>query len=107
MQIGGVENRTHLSRVLTEVTAVDAHAFDRQPFRSQLACESHDFAGSTFGIVGVDEQDGILRLGADEAFERRGLVVVRLNVGMGHRPEHRNAEPPRRFDRRRPVKPAT
>ena len=86
--------------VRAQVAAVDAHAPDRDAIGPELGRELDHLVGRPLRIVGIDQQDGIIRMRTSEAFECRNLVAMRLHVGMGHRSVDRNPELPRGFDGR-------
>ena len=53
-----------------------------------------DLSGTRFGIVGVDQQRRVVGMRAGEVEKRVGLAFMRLNEGMRHGSESRDAVAP-------------
>ena len=62
------------------------------PAALQARRQRHDFSRGGFGVVGVEQQHEIVRPRAGKSFERRHLVVERLDEGMRHGAVERDAE---------------
>ncbi len=106
LQPAAIEDAPHLERMIGQIPAVETHSFNFDPFFHQLGRETNDFFGSGFRVVGIDEQNYVLRQRTREVLKRGGLIVVRLHKRMGHRAVNRDAEERRRHDGSAPRKPA-
>ena len=62
------------------------------PAASNRWRQRHDFSRRRFGVVGVEQQHQIVRPRPRKRFERRHLVVERLDEGMRHGAVERDAE---------------
>ena len=64
----------------------------RMPARRQLRRQRHHLVRRRLGVPGVDQQHHVVGLRVGEMLEGQRLVVVRLDEGMRHGAEQRNAE---------------
>ena len=88
---GVVEQAAHRPRMHCQVTAVEAHAADRDAFGRQ-PCRQADYLGDgRLGVVGVDQQRRPVGPGARKGLEGSEFARMRLDEGVRHRAEHRQA----------------
>jgi len=78
--------------MLGKIAGIDAHPLDADAVNGQPRRQLHHLAGGGLGVPGIDQQHHVVGLGMGEMFERQGFVVVRLDEGMRHGAEHRDAE---------------
>ena len=84
-----------------KVAAIQPDGCDRDMFGRQFGREPGHDAGCAFGVIGVDQQGECGRPDAGESFECGRFIIVRLDEGMSHGAEDRDAELAMRGDGRR------
>ena len=75
-----------------EIAAVQPYAFDRYALRGQTGRQVHHFCSSGLGIVSIDQQHDVIRIGLGEMFEGLAFFNMGLNKGVGHGAIYRDAE---------------
>src|SRR4030067_2726749 len=83
-----IENAPPPPRVLSEVATVDAHRLERDALPSKPGGKGHRLARRNLGVIGIDEENGVVRMGAGEMLEGDRFIVMRLNERMGHGAKH-------------------
>ena len=94
-----VENAADTLCEAGKVAAVEADAADRDSRRLQSWCERDHLPGRGLGVVGVEEKSEAFRPCLGKMLEGGGFVVMRLDEGMRHGAEGRDAEQPLGLDR--------
>src|SRR5262245_13862366 len=79
-----VQNLPHLAGGPGQVPSVQAAAFDRDAAGPQASRQRDRFTSRRERIVGVEEQDRVVRLNACETLEGLALVVVGLDKRVRH-----------------------
>src|SRR5262249_40834577 len=92
LEAAPIEDRAYPPGVVGEVAAVEANAVDADAARPEARAEYHHLLGRGLRIVGVEQEDDVLRLCLGEAEKRLRLVRVRLHEGVRHGPEERHSE---------------
>jgi len=84
LEARGVEQRAGGQRQLGEIAGVEAQAAQPVAARGQLAADLDRAPDPLDRVVGVDEQDGAVGVGAGEGAEGLQLVAEGLYVGVSH-----------------------
>src|SRR5262249_21344126 len=87
-----IQDSPHTPRVFREITAVEAQRSNMDATHRELGCQAHDFLGSRFGVIRIDEQRDISRVRCCEMLEGDLLALVCLHKGMRHGAEAWDAE---------------
>ena len=73
-----------------KIAAVQAHALDADAIRPQLAGQGDHLGCGGFSVIGVDQQNHVVRMGTGKMLEGGGFIRVCLDVGVRHGAEQRD-----------------
>jgi len=85
-----VQDAPDIARMCGEVAAIQAYAFDVDAFLLKFFGKADHLACGSLGVIGIDQQDDVGRMGARKMFEGGCFIRMRLDERVRHRAEQRH-----------------